>query len=182
MIVVWTHIRANTSSFWLEEGRWKWIWRSEVRIKCKHLTRCKNKYRGSYKRRVSKAIVTVPSPSVLFSKSCLACSLEMRLLPSRNSRNFCGELRVITQRPWVPATAPALKIAIYDKAAKGKGLSESLFKAFIRACPSSDWNRIAARLTKWKYFGRVTPLPADQRVQSGSANKFRVLNPIEFID
>ena len=39
----------------------------------------------------------LPSPRVLFSRSCLACSLEMRLLPSRNSRNFCGEFRVITR-------------------------------------------------------------------------------------
>ena len=99
----------------------------------------------------SKGIVTLPSPSVLFNKSCLACSLEMRLLPSRNSRNFCWELRVITQRPWVPATTAALKTAIYDKKAKGKGRTESLFKAVIRACPSSDWNRIAVSLTKWEY-------------------------------
>lgn len=115
---------------------------------------------GGYKRRVSEGIVvTVPSPRVLFSKSCLACSLEMRLLPSRNSRNFCGELRVITRWPRVPAGAPALKTAIYDKAAKGKGHAESLFKAFIRACPSSDWNRIVVSLTRWKYFGESSPPP-----------------------
>ena len=99
----------------------------------------------------SKGIVTLPSPSVLFSKSCLACSLEMRLLPSRNSRNFCWELRVITWRPRVPATAAALTTAIYDKKAKGKGHAESLFKAVIRACPSSDGNRTAVSLTKWEY-------------------------------
>ncbi len=124
-----------------------------------------------------KWFVTVPSPSVLFSKSCLACSLEMRLLPSRNSRNFCGELRVITRRPRVPARAPALKTAICDKKAKGKGHAESLFKAFIRACPSSDCNRIAVSLTKWKYLGRDTPLSADQRLQKGAwCVRFRVLH------
>lgn len=130
-----------------------------LRIKCKHSTWCESKNCGSYKRRMSEGIVTVPSPRVFFNKSCLACSLEMRLLPSRNSRNFCGELRVITRRPRVPATAPALKTAIYDKAAKGKGHAESLFKTFIRACPSSDWNRIVVSLTKWKYFGNTTRLP-----------------------
>lgn len=56
----------------------------------------------------------------------------------------------------MPARAPALKTAIYDKKAKGKGHAVSLFKAFIRACPSSDWNRIAVSLTKWKYFGRAS--------------------------
>lgn len=116
-------------------------------------------------RRVNKGIL-IPSPSVLFSKSCLACSLEMRLLPSRYSRNFCGELRVITQRPLMPAREPALKTAIYDKAAKGIGHTENLLKAFITVCPSSHLNKIAVYFIKWNYFGRGVPLPAGKILQS----------------
>lgn len=37
---------------------------------------------------------TVPSPRVLFSRSCFAWSLVMRLLPSRYSRNFCEETQL----------------------------------------------------------------------------------------
>lgn len=62
----------------------------------------------------------------------------------------------------MPARAPALKTAICDKKAKGKGHAESLFKAVIRACPSLDWNRIAVSLIEQKYSERAAPLPTGQ--------------------
>lgn len=83
MLDVWILIRAN-KSFWLEE---KFTVEGVKQVQVQHSVDFKGK----------KEVMNVPSPSALFSKSCFACSLEMRLLPSKNSRNFCEELRAITR-------------------------------------------------------------------------------------
>lgn len=52
-----------------------------------------------WKERRKRERQTIPSPRVLFSRSCFAWSLVMRLLPSRYSRNFCDKTQL---RPaWV---------------------------------------------------------------------------------
>lgn len=121
--------------------------------------------------RASKGIVTVPSPSVLFSKSCLACSLVMRLLPSRNSRNFCGELGVITRWPWVPAWAPAFMTAIYDRETSGKGQTES-FKSLYQTMSIFRLKQDSSRFDMrniWKSYLST----ADQRFQKGSVHEIQ---------